>query len=143
MTASYLNFKVSNTDPSIPLQLDVKLNNVTHFSGPVTEPVTVSIPVEDVERTHVLSLTMREKTTEHTRVDADNNIVKDVVLDINDINFDHIDIEKIVHVHAKYSHDFNGNGDPVTDQFFGTMGCNGTVELTFTTPFYLWLLENM
>jgi len=44
---------------------------------------------------------------------------------------------------AVYVHDFNGTGKFVNKQFFGEMGCNGTVELKFSSPFYLWLLENM
>jgi hypothetical protein len=44
---------------------------------------------------------------------------------------------------AAYHHDTNGSTAPVTDSFYGTMGCNGRVEMRFTTPIYLWLLENM
>jgi len=44
---------------------------------------------------------------------------------------------------AQYQHDFNGTGNPTIDKFYGEMGCNGTVSLKFTTPIYLWLLENM
>mgnify|MGYP003352455181 CR=1 FL=1 len=42
-----------------------------------------------------------------------------------------------------YRHDYNGTGQPTEDNFFGVLGCNGTVELRFTTPIYLWLLEHM
>ena len=44
---------------------------------------------------------------------------------------------------AVYTHDFNGTQPEIEDTFFGEMGCNGTVSLRFTTPIYLWLLENM
>ena len=42
-----------------------------------------------------------------------------------------------------YRHDYNGTTDPFDDEFYGEMGCNGTVSLKFTTPIYLWLLENL
>jgi hypothetical protein len=44
---------------------------------------------------------------------------------------------------AAYHHDTNGSTGAVTDSFYGTMGCNGRVEMRFRTPIYLWLLENM
>jgi len=43
----------------------------------------------------------------------------------------------------QYCHDFNGTQPAVVDRFHGSLGCNGTVTLKFTTPIYLWLLENM
>ena len=42
-----------------------------------------------------------------------------------------------------YSHDFNGTQSMVNDSFHGRAGCNGTMSLKFSTPMYLWLLENM
>jgi len=62
---------------------------------------------------------------------------------VTEITFDEIDCTQIVHDHAVYRHNLNGTGPEIDDQFFGDMGCNGTVELKFTTPVYLWLLENM
>ena len=56
---------------------------------------------------------------------------------------DEIDIGLIVTNKSEYVHDFNGTSEVVTDKFYSNMGCNGTVTLEFTTPFYLWLLENM
>jgi hypothetical protein len=44
---------------------------------------------------------------------------------------------------AKYQHDFNGTGKLTTQNFYGELGCNGTVSLKFSTPIYIWLLENM
>jgi hypothetical protein len=45
---------------------------------------------------------------------------------------------------AEYHHDCNGTAQQVIlDKFYREMGCNGTVSLKFTTPVYLWLLENM
>jgi hypothetical protein len=61
----------------------------------------------------------------------------------NLISFDEIDCTQIIQDLAVYRHNFNGTGADIPDQFFGDMGCNGTIELKFATPVYLWLLENM
>jgi hypothetical protein len=42
-----------------------------------------------------------------------------------------------------YEHNANGTGPLVQDKFYGEMGCNGTVTLEFSSPTYLWLLEQM
>ena len=39
--------------------------------------------------------------------------------------------------------EINGTQESVDDDFFGTMGCNGTVRLKFSSPVYLWLLETV
>jgi hypothetical protein len=65
------------------------------------------------------------------------------MLTISNISIDDIDIDQLLIEKAEYTHDFNGSQDTITDKFYGDMGCNGTVTFEFTTPFYLWLLENM
>jgi hypothetical protein len=62
---------------------------------------------------------------------------------VSNIQFDGIDCQYLTTTLAQYQHDFNGTGNPTIDKFYGEMGCNGTVSLKFTTPIYLWLLENM
>jgi hypothetical protein len=69
--------------------------------------------------------------------------VSDATLAISNLAFDEIKLGHMVTKLATYDHDFNGTKAPVQDRFYGEMGCNGTVSLGFTTPIYLWLLENM
>ena len=144
MNIGYLNFQVSSSDPSIALHFDVKLNNTTIFSNFIQDPILLSIPLEELEEQHVLTMTMSGKRIEHTEIDNNGQIVQDVLLKIDNINFDGIVVDKIVYEQSCYTHDFNGTQlIPVKESFYGNMGCNGTVELKFHTPFYLWLLENM
>jgi hypothetical protein len=86
---------------------------------------------------------MKNKTQEHTQVDADNNILTDSCISIENLSFDEIPLGQIFIDQAIYQHDFNGTAEAVRDKFFGIMGCNGTVTLSFTCPIYLWLLEHM
>jgi hypothetical protein len=76
-------------------------------------------------------------------VDESGVIVKDACLIISDLAFDEIALGHIVTEKSVYIHDFNGNDSLTQHKFFSQMGCNGVVSLKFTTPMYLWLLENM
>jgi hypothetical protein len=69
-------------------------------------------------------------------------IVLDARLAIKDIEFDQIALNHIFTELSVYTHDFNGTGPQTSDKFYGEIGCNGIVELKFTTPVYIWLLEN-
>ena len=86
---------------------------------------------------------MKNKTTEHTKIDEQGNIVSDACLTITNLAFDEIELKQIVVDKAVYTHDFNGTQPETQEKFYGAMGCNGTVSLQFSTPMYLWLLENM
>jgi hypothetical protein len=109
----------------------------------VTGPTNIEHELSDDDGEHTLRIVLKNKRSEHTRVDASGTILSDAVLTVTNISFDEIDCTQIVHDHAVYRHNFNGTGADIEDQFFSDMGCNGTVELKFATPVYLWLLENM
>jgi hypothetical protein len=109
----------------------------------VSKSQTVSYELSDIDAEHELRFVMKNKTVDHTKVDESGAIVKDACLTISDLAFDDIALDRIVTEKAVYVHDFNSTSDPIQDKFFGQMGCNGVVGLKFTTPVYLWLLENL
>jgi len=127
------------------LHLRVALDDQVYWQGDITtEPVIISVALDDaVEMDHQLTFTMSGKTPEDTRLDAQHQILEDKTLEIAHIAMDDIDIQSLIREHAEYTHDFNGTEQPIVDRFFGCMGCNGTVSLRFSTPVYLWLLQNM
>jgi hypothetical protein len=86
---------------------------------------------------------MLGKTTDHTRVDEAGNIVKDATLQISNVVIDDLDVNQLFLDKCVYTHNFNGTRPEITDTFFGIAGCNGTISFSFSTPIYLWLLENM
>ena len=143
MTESRITLQARTNQGTLHLQ--VALDDQIHWQGDVTtEPVTISVVLDDaVEMDHQLAITLGGKTPEDTIVDAQGQILEDRTLEISHITMDDIDIQSLIYEHAEYAHDFNGTAEPVIDEFFGTMGCNGTVSLRFSTPVYLWLLENM
>jgi hypothetical protein len=97
----------------------------------------------DDHQPHVLEIQLMGKTTEHTKIDQAGNIISDVTLSLNKLHFDQVDIDLLFSARATYTHNFNGNGPDTVQRFHGVMGCNGTVRLEFSTPIYLWLLENL
>jgi len=144
MENTKITFSVSPTDSGAELGFeawldDQKVVDIDH----VQIPSELSILVPEDEAEHVLKLVLKGKQSEHTTINESGDIVADAVLEIHNLAFDGIALGQIVTEKTVYTHDFNGHGDAINEQFFGTMGCNGTVELRFTTPIYLWLLENM
>jgi hypothetical protein len=97
----------------------------------------------DDNTTHVFEIELIGKLPEHTQIDEHGNIIQDRVVEITRVALDDIELGHLVTETAIYHHDSNGTTDARTDRFYGTMGCNGRVELKFTTPIYMWLLENM
>ena len=125
--------------------LTVCLDHDVIYSGiPTVDTQEIRYEFDDsTESEHVLIFEMSGKLPEHTTLDADGNIIDDAVLTISGIAFDDIALEHMSTEVTKYHHDHNGTTESVTEPFYGVMGCNGRAEMRFTTPIYLWLLENM
>lgn len=136
--------KISCTDTQVPLSLQIWLDDQCIFDkSPVQESLVFEHEFPNSDAEHELRIVMKGKRTEHTHIDESGNIVGDACLSITDVTFDEIQLGHLFTKLATYEHDFNGTGQLTQDKFYGTMGCNGTVTLKFTTPVYLWLLENM
>ena len=136
--------RIGNTDPVAKIGLEIWLDDTKIYNSEhVSEPVDFSHDFADSDSDHLLRFVMKNKTLDHTKVDDDGDIVKDCCICIDNLSFDEIELGQIFIDQAVYEHDFNSTADPVQDKFYGQMGCNGTVSLAFTTPIYLWLLENM
>jgi hypothetical protein len=135
---------VAPSNTAMSLGCEVWIDNTCVFDQDhVNDPTVVAHEFSDDDSKHSLRITLKNKLPEHTQVDDQGNIVSDSLLSVTEILFDEIDCTQIVHDHAVYRHNLNGTGPEIQDQFFGDMGCNGTIELEFATPVYLWLLENM
>jgi len=118
---------------------DEKFVDINHVQG----QQLIKIDINDADGDHELRLILKNKTETHTKIDEQGNIVSDATLSISNLAFDEIKLGHMVTKLATYDHNFNGTKELVQDQFYGEMGCNGVVGLRFTTPIYLWLLENM
>lgn len=135
---------IDTTDCESALGMEIWVDDQQIFDQDwVSKSQTVSYELSDIDAEHELRFVMKNKTVDHTKVDESGIIVKDACLIISDLTFDEITLGHILIEKAVYTHDFNGTENQIQDKFFGRMGCNGAVSLKFTTPMYLWLLENM
>lgn len=151
-----LKFDVGTTNAECKLGVKVTLDNNIIYNNPhVTTSNHIAHDIDDQDAEHELTIELYGKLPQHTEIDEDGNIVKDALITVENFQIDDIDISSILtnfpnalyqdvptHI-IQYYHDFNGTQPAVLDTFHGSMGCNGTVTLKFTTPVYLWLLENM
>ena len=140
-----ITFNLATTDAMAELGFEAwidqrKFLDVDHVKE--TQPVAVELDdQDDVE--HELRLVLKNKTSAHTQVNEQGNIITDARLLITDVAFDEIKLGHMLVEQAVYTHDFNGTGATIQEKFYSELGCNGTVSLKFATPMYLWLLEHM
>ena len=134
---------IGTINPAAELGLEVWLDDQQLFDTNHVSDQQLEWQVTEDEADHELRFIMKNKTTDHTQVDENDKIIQDSRITIQNLCFNEMALGQLVIDHAEYIHDFNGTKDSVTDKFYGEMGCNGTVSLKFTTPIYIWLLENM
>jgi hypothetical protein len=134
---------ISSTDTSVALGLRILLDDQVIFDqSHITENIPFECLISDVDQQHVLIFEMSGKTQAHTVVNEAGEITKDALLKLTNFSIDDIELVN-VQTTFKYEHNFNGTGDKVVEPFYGSIGCNGQVIVKFSTPIYLWLLENM
>jgi hypothetical protein len=144
MTTVGFTCVVSSTDFSVPLGMEIWLDDHRLFdTDHVDQICTIQHDISDDDGDHELRFVLKNKQSDHTQVDAHGNIMRDARLTVGNIEFDGIDCQYLTTTLAQYQHDFNGTGESTTQKFYGELGCNGTVSLKFSTPIYIWLLENM
>jgi hypothetical protein len=138
-----LNVAASRHDSTLGLEVWLD-NQKVHDVVPTTNSMSLDLELDDnTESEHELKFVLKNKSIDHTKINADGNIIEDYVINIDNLSLDQIQLGSDLYKQFVYKHNFNDNGPETEDKFYGTMGCNGTVTLKFTTPLYLWLLENM
>jgi len=145
MTSSTtISFTLDTTDPSAELGFEAWLDSqkfvdIDHVQS--CQVIELAMPENDGE--HELKFILKNKTSQHTKVDVDGNIISDARLTLSELAFDEIQLGNTGTKLSVYTHNFNGTQTEIQDEFYGEMGCNGVVTLKFSTPIYIWLLENM
>jgi hypothetical protein len=143
-TNTVISCQIDTTDASAVLGLEVWVDDQKFFdTDHVQAAEKISIELVENESEHELRFVMKNKSSEHTKIDSNGNIIKDASLTITNLTFDEMPLGHMLVDHAAYTHDFNGTGAVTDSKFYSEMGCNGTVSLKFSTPIYLWLLEHM
>lgn len=136
--------RITSTDTSQPVGFEIWIDNDRVLDlAHVDHATDFAHTMPDVDGDHVLKFVLKNKLPEHTKIDGENNIVADVCVNIEYVKFDDIDVTPIIMSNAEYEHDYNGTQSTTKQRFYGTMGCNGTVSVPFSTPIYLWVIEKI
>jgi hypothetical protein len=94
---------------------------------------------------YFLNITLLNKTKDDTKI-VDGEIVNDMLLNIVSVEVDEIDLGSLIWTASEYfpKNPQKFNGEIVSSlKNCVNLGWNGTYKLPFTTPFYIWLLENI
>jgi len=138
-----------------PPVADIKINEKSFFKEEITstndKPTIIEFEHELEAGKCDLIINRSNKNKKQTVVE-DGKIVKDQLLHIKSIEIDEIDIGSLVY-EGIYKPEYpepwatqqaeTGNKLPETLKNVTQMGHNGTWTLSFTSPFYMWLLENL
>ena len=144
MDTRQISFDIETSDLTCPLGIQIWLNDSLLLDQlQIQEKIEFAHDLSDNDGAHQLRIVILGKKEEHTQVDQAGNIVKDATLQISTVAIDGIDVNQLFFDRCVYTHDFNGTRPKIEDTFHGVAGCNGTIVFEFTTPIYLWLLENM
>jgi hypothetical protein len=134
---------LSSTFWKDPPRTKVYINSDLIFDDKITQPTDVKWTGSLPEGKHKLTIELLDKNKYQTIVENDK-IVKDQMLNIDAVSFDEIDIGYLKHSISKYYPDqIQHNGAPLLVNDCVNLGWNGKWDIEFTTPVYIWLLENI
>lgn len=145
MDSIKISFTVRPSSPDVPLGFEAWVDDYCFFNTDhLTSTQTIVYELDDSKSAdHQLKFILKNKQLEHTQINDHGDIVKDALITVSNIMFDEIEMNYNMQQQMSYTHNFNGTNDTIVEKCHGDMGCNGTVELTFSTPVYLWLLEHL
>jgi hypothetical protein len=128
--------------PQFSVWLDDHVVTQSEISSTAEQIVSFERKVD--EGSHKLKIRLENKNNSDTIVE-NSEVVKDMLLNINDITIDNISLGNLLWS-AEYILDkpqlYKGQ---TIDHLDGcvNLGWNGTYVLKFTSPFYIWLLEKL
>jgi hypothetical protein len=148
MNEENLTFKINLSGtywekrPQFSIWLDDHVVTQSEIAGLEEQIVTFERRID--EGPHELKIRLENKTTNDTVIENDE-VVKDMLLNIDDITIDDISLGNLLWS-AEYVLDKKQiyKGQEI-DHLDGcvNLGWNGTYTLKFTSPFYIWLLEKL
>lgn len=123
---------------------------IGHTHAPSGEIQYIEFDAEVEPEENTLKIVFSNKEPSDTVKDCDDpinfKIVKDLMLNIHSVEIDDIDLGQIIFLESvfKLAKPQEFQGQTVTEiTKCVNLGFNGTWELKFNSPFYLWLLEKM
>jgi len=140
-----------------PPHAEVLINDMSNFSGEITgteeKPDVIEFEQELEEgKEYNLVILRSGKDQNQTVVNENGDLLKDQMLNIKSIEIDEIDIGALVYEGVytpKYPEPWatqqKDAGVELKESFTNVtqIGHNGEWRFTFSSPFYMWLLENL
>ena len=122
----------------------VEVNDIVFFNKDVDvesdEVFYLEFDVESDAVNNSLAIRLTNKTDSDTIQSEDKTaILKDMLLNIVSIEIDEINLGQLTYSLSKYTVDATKE----VHTNFVNLGWNGKWSLTWTNPFYIWLLENI
>ena len=154
MEKETLHFKIglSGTGTKHP-QFKINVDNQNFYQGVLTQAPEVTeyfeFDVEIEEGEHNLEVELLNKLSTDTVKDNDGNIVDDMLLNIDLIEIDNIDLGVLRWTGSIYEPIYPDNYTDESQKQIKqikncvNLGWNGVWRLPFTSPYYIWLLENI
>ena len=140
-----------------PPHAEILINNMSHFKGEITgteeKPDVIEFEQELEEGNEYNLIILRSgKDKNQTVVDENGDLLKDQMLNIKSIEIDEIDIGALIY-EGVYTPDYPepwatqqrevGTELPESFKNVTQMGHDGKWAFKFSSPFYMWLLENL
>ena len=128
--------------PQFSVWLDDHVIQQTEFQN---QTQTISFERELSEGDHSLKIRLENKDQTTDTVIENGEIVKDMLLNIDDITIDDISLGNLLwsaEYHLDVPQQYQGKTITQLDNCVN-LGWNGTYVLKFSSPFYIWLLEKL
>lgn len=131
-----------NKKPKYTVVLDDEIITSGEILDSKQEVIKFSKDIEEGQ--HFLKIRLENKTDSDTVIE-NGHILKDMLLNVDDIEIDDIPLGNLLwsaEYHLDEPHLYNGEKITSLSKCVN-LGWNGTYELKFSSPFYIWLLENL
>jgi hypothetical protein len=111
-----------------------------HQTIAINFPCNPCSEIIDVGKGDMVTLTMTNKKDCHTII-QDGKIVDSVLLNVARVTLANVDVTNKWIQCCTYTHNNNGATDFVTEPFYGALGYNGVVSMTFDHDPIDWLVN--
>ena len=127
-------------------KIKVAINNDILLDTQLEEKLDFEQAVElNEDSSHQLTFTLYNKTANDTVLE-DGIIKQDTLVKLSQLQIENANLTDTMSLNKDvfyYEHDTNGTAQLEKHQLYNTLGCNGTATINFSTPFYIWSLENL
>lgn len=136
-----LDITLNSNYQTHPPKARILIDGKEIFKQHITDSTTLSQQIELTPGTnHQLAIELRHKLPEHTVIDDQGKIIEDSVLLIESFSIEDVEITEQLSTNEKQFYYEHSGG---RHQLYNTLGVNGKAIINFSSPIYIWMLENI